>query len=131
MRHIERIYVLQVNAIHAQPRASTTHHVTPNGRPHHFFQHILQRRLVQTKVDDQALKLDVLLLELLQPLELHLAHPGKPLLPLVERRLRHAQLAAYLLHRRAAARLPQANAICSFVSRVRFSRSDHMRPIRG
>ena len=89
------------------------------------FQYILLRPLVQTEAGDQALKLDVFLPELLQPLDLHLAHPGKPVLPLVERHLRHGQLAADVLHRHAALRVPQGE--CNLLIRV----SSPLQPVRS
>ena len=80
----------------------------------------LQRGLVLPQIGHQPLELGVLLLELLQPADLHHAHPGKLLFPAVARGLGHAELAADLRDGRAALGLPQRKAICSSVYRFCF-----------
>src|SRR2546430_12468852 len=63
--------------------------------------YVLQHHLVQAEIGDQLLELGILLLELPQPPQLRRPQPGKPFLPVEERRLGDAHLATDFLHRRA------------------------------
>jgi len=74
-------------------------------------QHLFPRRsssgVIKQGVRRRALQPVVLVLERLQPPDLHQAPAGELFLPPIERRLRHPELATNLLHRRPVLRLPQ------------------------
>jgi hypothetical protein len=70
-------------------------------------EHVLQDRLVEAEVGHQPLQLGILVLELLQPTNFRDAHRAEPLLPPVERLLKHAELAADLRDRLARRLLRQ------------------------
>jgi hypothetical protein len=70
----------------------------------------LQHGLVLPQIGHQPLELGVLFFQLLQLADLHRPHPGELLLPPVECRLGHAQLAADLRHRCAALGLAQGES---------------------
>jgi hypothetical protein len=59
---------------------------------------VLEHRLIQRQIGDDLLQASILLLELRDPPPLGHPHAGVALLPVVERRLAHAEPAAELGH---------------------------------
>ncbi len=98
-----------IDGAHARdPEASSIQRrVPPLDRLHRFFGGSPADVLVEREIGDQALQTRVLLLELAQAPELAHAEVRVALLPDVERRFAHPQLATDIADRGAALRLPQ------------------------
>ena len=90
------------------PSASCTQSPADDQASELSLQSVVRDVLVEPKVGNQLLQLPILVLKLLELAHLGDAHPRELAHSAVEGRLADAELAAHLLHRRAALGLPQS-----------------------